>query len=92
MIASYITAGVMTVLFCMSIVGIIIGGADGMRAFFMMAALISLVMILSSLLIAKWSREKKREQKPTFASYAFEGEFAPQKKSAANKSQKTQTK
>lgn len=91
-IASYITAGVMAILFIMSIVGIFISEDSSMRAFFIMAALITLVLILTSLLIASWSREKKKEAKPAFASYAFEGEFAPQKKTVSQKSEKSKTK
>ena len=76
-IGLYVMAGVMGLLFIMSVIGIIIGPES--RAFFIAAAAICAAMILSSLLAAKWFREKQKEKKPTFASYAFEGEFAPKK-------------
>ncbi len=80
-IGLYICAGIMALLFMMSIVGIAIGGQDGSRPSFIVIALITAVMIIACLLSAKWVTEKTAERKKkTFASYAFEGEFAPQKK------------
>ncbi|MBR3272104.1 MAG: hypothetical protein IKI59_09290 [Clostridia bacterium] len=77
----YICAGIMAVLFVLSIVGIAIGGQDGTRPTFIMAALLTAVMLITSLLSAKWVIEKAAARKPkAFASYAFEGEFAPKKK------------
>ena len=81
-IGLYLCGGVMIVLFMMSIVGIAIGGEDGTRPYFVLAAAVTAGMITLCLLSAKWVTEKARERKKkTFASYAFEGEFAPQKKS-----------
>ena len=80
-IGLYICAGIMAVLFMMSIVGIAIGGQDGSRPSFIVIALITAVMVIACLLSAKWVTEKTAERrKKTFASYAFEGEFAPKKK------------
>ena len=79
-IGLYGFAGILSVLFVMSIVGIFLEASS--RAFFIMAALVILTMILASLLCANWFREKaKTEEKPKFASYAFEGEFAPKSRS-----------
>ncbi len=83
-IGLYICMTVLTALVGLSIVGIVIGGEDGTRPFFIMAAIILLVLILACALAAKWFREKAAEKKPSFASYAFEGEFAPQKKVREN--------
>ncbi len=79
-IGLYICAGIMLLLFVFSIVGIAIGGQDGTRPFFIMTSLVTAVMVLACLLSAKWLTEKAASRKKTFASYAFEGEFAPPKK------------
>ena len=76
----YVCTAVMTVLFMMSIVGIAIGGADGTRPYFILAALVTALAIIACLLVARFLRKKQKRKKPTFASYAFEGELAPQKK------------
>ena len=79
-VGTYICAGIMAVLLVLSIVGIFIGGEDGTRPFFIMTAIILLALVLALLLVAKWAKEKAASRsKKTFASYAFEGEFAPQK-------------
>lgn len=79
-IGLYICTGIMALLFVFSVVGIAIGGQDGTRPFFIMTALVTAVMVLACALSAKWVTEKAASKKTTFASYAFEGEFAPKKK------------
>ena len=86
-IGLYICAGIMFVLLALSVVGIFIGREDGTWPYFIGAALITLVMAITCLLSAKWFQERG-VKKPKFASYAFTGEFAPQKKQPAQQPQK----
>lgn len=78
----YVCAGIMGLLFALSVVGIFIGGQDGTRPFFLAAALFTLVMGLTCALFGRWIAARG-QRKPKFASYAFEGEFAPQRKKPA---------
>ena len=75
----YVCAGIMGALFLVSVVGIFLGGTDGTRPFFIASALLTLTLCLACALFGKWVRAQKK-RKPKFASYAFTGEFAPQKK------------
>lgn len=79
-IGLYICSVIMGVLFLLSILGIVIGGADGTRPFFIVTAIVTAVMTGACIFVAKWLTEKAASKKKAFASYAFEGEFAPQKK------------
>ena len=79
-IGLYICSVIMAALLILSIVGAVIGGEDGTRPFFIMSALVTAIMVVACLLFAKWLTEKAATKKKAFASYAFEGEFAAQKK------------
>ncbi len=79
-IGLYICAGMMALLFLLSIVGIAIGGQDGTRPFFVAAALVTALALIGCILVARALQKKRASKQPKFASYAFEGEFAPQKK------------
>ena len=89
-IGLYICSVIMGILFLLSILGIVIGGTDGTRPFFIITAVVTLIMTAACIFVAKWLTEKASSKKKAFASYAFEGEFAPQKKnpSAAKKTKK----
>ena len=83
-IGLYICAGIMAILFIMSVVGIAIGGQDGTRPVFIMSALITAVMLITCVLVAQWLIQKAATKKKSFASYAFEGELAPKRKQQQN--------
>ena len=82
-IGLYICGGIMAVLFIMSIIGIAIGGQNEMRIFFITSAAITAVMVITCLLLAQWMTQREVSKHKRFASYAFEGELAPSKKSSA---------
>ncbi|MBR3178597.1 MAG: hypothetical protein IKF49_03725 [Clostridia bacterium] len=83
-IGLYICGGIMAVLFIMSIIGIAIGGQNEMRIFFITSAAITAVMVITCLLLAQWMTQREASKHKRFASYAFEGELAPQKKVPQN--------
>ena len=85
-IGLYVMAGVMGLLFVMSVIGMIIGAES--RLFFLITAIIAAMMIALSLLSAHWFRVKRKERKPGFASYAFEGDFAPKKNPTVSSNEK----
>ena len=83
-IGLFICGGIMVILFIMSIVGIAIGGQNEMRIFFITAAVITAVMVITCLLLAQWMIQREASKHKRFASYAFEGELAPKKKQPQN--------
>ena len=87
-IGLYICAVIMVLLFALSIFGIVIGGSDGTRPFFIISAAVTGIMVAACFLVAKWLTEKAASKKKPFASYAFEGEFAPQKNKTAEPKKK----
>lgn len=82
-IGLYVCGGVMTILFLLSLVGIMLSEQDGTRPFFILSAVVTGVMVAACLISARWLTEKASSKKPVFASYAFEGEFAPKKEAPA---------
>ena len=77
-IGLYVMAGFMAVILVASLIGLLFIAEN--RMFFIGAGLIAAVMGVMSFLTARYFREKSKQKKPSFASYAFEGEFAPKPK------------
>lgn len=79
-IGLYICSVIMVLLFLVSVLGIMISGSDGNRPFFVVATIVTAIMAGACVFMAKWLTEKAASKNKTFPRYAFEGEFAPQKK------------
>ena len=82
-IGLYVMAGFMAVILLASLIGLIVFKENS--TFFIGAALIATVMGVMSFLSARYFRKKSKQKKPTFASYAFEGEFAPPSRTPSKK-------
>ena len=68
-IGLFICGGIMVILFIMSIAGIAIGGQNEMRIFFITAAVITAVMVITCLLLAQWMIQREASKHKRFASY-----------------------